>query len=104
MASISFSFIFSPQALKASGSNTDNSELTLFADAGGFVVAGCVYDYDTVGTMGVSWSGATEHFEEEYETQIDFSGASDIILSSSVAVKPTLDGIADASVFVAATF
>jgi hypothetical protein len=89
----------------ATGSNTNNAALTLSTDPGGFVVAGCAYDYAAAaGDVTNTWSGATEAFEDNFEEDMRFSGASDIISSSSVTVQPTLSETVTPSVFVAATF
>lgn len=84
----------------ASGSNTNLDALTLNAEAGGFVIAVCANDGDETTT----WSGATEAYDVSLGEYENSSGASDIVLSSSVTVQPTLSGATSPVVFIAATF
>lgn len=83
----------------ATGSNTDLSGLAVNAQPFGFVIA--VTSNDSSRTM--TWSGATEDYDQAFDGVYYCSGASGPTTGSSVTVTPTASGSADA-VLVAASF
>jgi hypothetical protein len=85
------------------GSNTDLSSLSLNNEPGGFVIAGCTHEVDAASPV-ASWSGATEAYDSQFETDTHYSGASDIVLNPSVIVQPTITGSPSLTILVAATF